>query len=217
VNELATLDVASVFCSIQGEGTAQGLPSVFIRLAGCNLECSYCDTAWARGSGCKRSIDNVLEEALGYHCPQVTVTGGEPLLQPASLDLLRALVRRGRRPVLETNGSIPIAALPRGVTVIMDVKCPDSGHVNDFCLDNLARLRPGDELKFVLCSERDYQFALEFLATHPLSPAYHILFSPAWQLLDPATLAEWMLRDRVRARLNLQLHRYVWKNDGEEH
>ena len=218
MNGEQTLDVASIFHSIQGEGTTQGVPSVFVRLAGCNLACSYCDTAWARTAGTRRRLDEVLAEILAFDCPHVTVTGGEPLLQSGCHVLLRALVRRGCRPILETNGSLPIASLPRGVTVVMDVKCPDSGCASSLCVDNLRRLRPGDEVKFVLASRRDFDFTVEFLARHPLSPACPVLLSPVWGRLAPALLAEWMLAEGLRARLNLQLHKVLWpEDDGKEH
>lgn len=212
-----TLQIASIFASIQGEGTAAGLPCSFVRLAGCNLDCTWCDTRWARQGGSPLSLDEVLDRVSALRCHLVTVTGGEPLAQPACLDLLRGLVRRGHRVILETNGSLPLTGVPRGVTTVLDVKCPDSGmsHHNDAA--NLARLRPGDEIKFVLASRHDYEWTRTFLSRHQIPTGCHVLLSPVWDRLAPRELAAWMLADGMAARLNLQLHRIIWEGSDDEH
>ncbi len=213
------LSVASIFKSIQGEGTAQGLPCSFIRLAGCNLDCSYCDTKWAREnkSGKPMTIAEIMAAMQHHNCQIVTVTGGEPLLHDGCLDLLRILVQNGKKPILETNGSIPLHAIPRGVTVVVDVKCPDSGMEKYNNYDNLSKLHKDDEVKFVISSRKDYDFACKILAKGLIPETCIVLLSPVWDKLEPKKLAEWILADHLQVRLNLQIHKFIWEDDGEEH
>ena len=212
------LIVASIFKSIQGEGTAQGTPCSFIRLTGCNLNCSYCDTKWAHEDGTKMSLSEILAKIHSHHCQLVTVTGGEPLLNEGCTELLQALVDGGKSVLLETNGSIPIHNLPHGVTVVIDVKCPGSGMEKYNNYENLRKLRPNDEVKFVLSDRGDYDFASRILAKQLIPDRCPILFSPVWGKLEPAKLAQWILNDGLSVRLNLQLHKFIWtEDDGKEH
>ncbi len=208
---MTELAVAELFVSIQGETTAAGLVCAFIRLAGCNLRCSYCDAAYAyQEPGKIMTLDDVLAWTAAQGARLVAVTGGEPLLQPATRSLLHALVAQRQHPVLlETNGSLSIADLPHGVKVILDVKTPGSGMAASFEQSNLERLRPGDELKFVLTGRQDYLWAKEFIHNHNLA-GREILLSPASDSLAPAQLAEWLLADRLPYRLQLQLHKILW-------
>ena len=212
------LTVASIFKSIQGEGTAQGLPCSFIRLAGCNLDCSYCDTKWAHEEGTPMSLTKIMQEIDDHGCQLVTVTGGEPLLNDGCHELLQKLVDSGKSVILETNGSVPLHNIHQDVTVVIDVKCPGS-HMekyNDY--DNLKKLRSRDEVKFVLSNRDDYDFACHILAKGLIPESCAVLFSPVWGKLDPAKLAQWILTDGLHVRLNLQLHKVIWtENDGKEH
>ena len=212
------LTVASLFKSLQGEGIHQGLPCTFLRLAGCNLSCSYCDTDWARRGGSEIAVAAILESIRTEQCQLINLTGGEPLLQEACLELMDSLIEEEREVLLETNGSISLEPVPRGVRIIMDIKCPDSQMADTLDKENLKRLRKGDEVKFVLSSREDYEFAKDFISRESLKEDVFVLLSPVWQELSPATLAEWMLEDNLdRARLNLQLHKVIWKDDEREH
>ncbi|KGO35110.1 hypothetical protein JT06_04820 [Desulfobulbus sp. Tol-SR] len=210
--------VSELFYSIQGESTFAGLPCVFIRLAGCNLRCSYCDAAYSyEETGREVSVDSLLDFVDGYPGTLVELTGGEPLLQPGSLLLLDRLVGRHRTVLLETNGSQPIADLPADVRVILDVKCPDSGMAASWLPDNLTAIRRraarrpnGSEVKFVISSLRDYRFARDFVLEHDLTAHAPVLFSPVRGRISPAELAAAVLADRLPVRLQLQLHTLIW-------
>ncbi len=212
---MAELAVSELFVSIQGETSAAGMVCAFIRLAGCNLRCSYCDATYTyREPATAMSLDEVLAWTAGQRGIRlVAVTGGEPLLQPAARDLLHALAAQPYRVLLETNGSLPITGLPRETTVILDVKTPGSGMADRFDPANLDRLRPGDEIKFVLTGRQDYLWAREFIRSHRLD-GREILFSPASPSLPPARLADWILADRPPCRLKLQLHKILWPGGG---
>lgn len=211
------LTVSELFFSIQGESTYAGLPCVFIRLAGCNLRCDYCD---ARYSYEETGRDLALTEIIAYvdqhPGAMVEITGGEPLLQNNVIPLMERLLAANRLVLLETNGSLDISKVPPGVTVIMDVKCPGSGMSQSFRPENLTALRIGDEIKFVLTSRHDYEWAVSFIRDHDLIPtsnaqsAQPLLFSPVPNLLPPAELAEWILHDRLPVRLQAQLHKILW-------
>ncbi len=204
------LKVNEIFHSIQGESTRAGQPCVFVRLSGCNLRCVWCDTAYAFHEGRAMSVDDVLAAVERYDCPLVEVTGGEPLLQPEVIPLMQALLERGRRVLLETGGSLPIEAVPRGVGRIVDVKCPGSGEVERNRWENLDDLRPGDELKFVVRDRADYQWAAEQVRRRGLDRLAPVLFSPVHDELDPGRLAEWVLEDRLPVRVQIQLHKTLW-------
>jgi 7-carboxy-7-deazaguanine synthase len=206
-----TVGVYETFVSIQGESTWAGLPCFFVRLAGCNLRCSYCDTAYAYGPGIVRRVDELAQQAAAAVVPLVEITGGEPLLQPGFPGLARGLrSATGGTVLVETNGSLDISIIPEGVIAIMDVKCPGSGESARMDPRNLGRLRRSDEVKFVLTDRADYEWACALVRRHDL-PAVcaAVLFSPAWGRLEPKLLAEWIAADRVAVRLQLPLHKVL--------
>ena len=219
--------ITEIFKSIQGEGTRAGLPCIFVRLTGCNLRCSWCDTAYAFHSGQRMAVEEVFERVKTLnHCangssaarPLVELTGGEPLLQREVLQLAERLVAAGYTVLTETSGERFIGELPPEVIRIVDVKCPDSGEPDTFDMRNLGALRRKDEVKFVICSRKDYEFARDFTRQHHLQELVGaVVFSPVhedpngkWPGLEPRKLVEWMLEDGVGARLGLQLHKVVW-------
>lgn len=205
------LTVNEIFYSIQGESTRAGQPCVFVRLTACDLRCTWCDTPYAFYEGRKMSVDDVIAEVDRHGCPLVEITGGEPLLQDDVYPLMERLLARGRTVLLETGGHRPITRVPDAVCKIVDVKCPGSGEAGKNDWDNLARLGPRDEVKFVVKDRTDYEFARDVIARHELaSRAAAILMSPVHGVLDPRTLSEWMLADCLPARLQLQLHKYIW-------
>ena len=208
------LTVNEIFHSIQGESTRAGEPCVFVRLTACDLRCSWCDTPYAFYEGRKMSVDAVVAEVEGHGCPLVEITGGEPLLQEDVYPLMDRLLARGRTVMLETGGHHPITRVPAAVLKIVDVKCPGSGEADKNDWSNLDRLALHDEVKFVVKDRADYEFAKEVIARHGLADrAGAVLLSPVHGVLDPKTLSEWILADRLRARLQLQLHKYIWPPD----
>lgn len=209
------LRVSEIFCSLQGEGTRAGLPCAFIRLSGCNLRCAYCDTIFARepDRGEELEAGEAAARALAYGQRLVQVTGGEPLLQEGCGELIAALLDGGATVLLETNGSIDISGLDPRVVRIMDIKCPSSGMGRSTLWENLDHLRPDDEVKFVVSGRGDYEWARDVIIREKLDERCTLLLSPAWGELEPAKLAEWMLADRLPARLQLQIHKVIW---GEE-
>jgi 7-carboxy-7-deazaguanine synthase len=205
------LTINEIFHSIQGESTRAGQPCVFVRLTACDLRCSWCDTPYAFYEGTKRSLDDVIAEVERYGCPLVEITGGEPLLQEDVYPLMETLVASGHTVLLETGGHRPIDRVPPAVIRIIDVKCPGSGEADKNCWENLSQLRPSDEVKFVIADRADYDFARDVLTKYALPEKLAaVLFSPVHDVLDPRTLSEWMLADRVPARLQLQLHKIIW-------
>jgi 7-carboxy-7-deazaguanine synthase len=215
--------ITEIFKSIQGEGTRAGLPCVFVRLTGCNLRCTWCDTAYAFHGGKKTTVEDVLvrvEELTGgaAQLPLVEVTGGEPLLQEEVYPLAEKLIEAGYTVMIETSGEKFVGRLPREVIKIVDVKCPDSGEPDTFEMKNLEAVGANDEVKFVICSRKDYEFAREFTREHRLGEKVkQVLFSPVfddpegkWKGLEPRQLVEWMLEDSLPVRLGLQLHKFVW-------
>ena len=215
--------ITEIFKSIQGEGTRAGRPCIFVRLTGCNLRCTWCDTTYAFHGGQKMSVEEVVErvEALRGSAvggPLVELTGGEPLLQQDIYPLAERLLAAGYVVLIETSGERFIGQLPEAVIKIVDVKCPDSGEPETFDVRNLKELTNRDEVKFVVSSRRDYEFARDFMREHCLAGRVkEVLFSPVhedpggkWKGLEPRQLVEWMLEDGVEARLGLQLHKTVW-------
>jgi len=208
------LTVNEIFYSIQGESTRAGQPCVFVRLTACDLRCSWCDTPYAFHEGRKRSLDEVVADIEEYGCPLVEITGGEPLLQEDVYPLMERLLAQGRTVMLETGGHRPIDRVPRDVVKIVDVKCPGSGEAERNDWNNLDRLAPHDEVKFVVRDRADYEFARDVIARHQLpSRCSAVLLSPVHGELDPRHLSEWILSDRLGARLQLQLHKYIWSPD----
>ena len=205
------LTVNEIFHSIQGESTRAGDRCVFVRLTGCDLRCSWCDTPYAFHEGRKMSVDEVLSAVEGYGCPLVEITGGEPLLQEEVYDLMDRLLAAGHTVMLETGGHRPIDRVPAPVVKIVDIKCPGSGESGENHWGNLDRLAPHDEIKFVLADRGDYEFARGLVLRLDLrSRAAAILLSPVHGTLDPKTLSEWVIADRLPVRVQLQLHKLIW-------
>jgi 7-carboxy-7-deazaguanine synthase len=205
--------VNEIFYSIQGESTRAGAPCVFVRLTGCNLRCVYCDTAYAFTGGAEMRLGEIESAVAKHPCSFVTITGGEPLLQPEVHPLMSRLADRRYDVQIETGGSLDISRVDPRVRVILDVKTPGSGMMEKFDWENLARLRPGDEVKFVVMGREDYDWAVRVLKMRPLPASVPVLMSPAHGTLDPRHLAEWMTRDAPPARLHLQIHKYIWGPD----
>ncbi|MGC8762691.1 MAG: radical SAM protein [Acidobacteriota bacterium] len=205
-----TLLVNEIYASIQGEGPEQGYPVVLVRLTGCPLRCSYCDSTFAFFEGTRRTVEEVAEAAGRYGIPRVLVTGGEPLAQAAAPALCRALLERGHRVSVETGGAHDLAPLPEGVVKVVDVKTPGSGEGGSFRMENLRLLGPADALKFVLTGREDFEFATAFLEDHGGDLPCPVFFSPVPGRLEAALLAEWMVERAVEARLMVQLHKVLW-------
>ena len=205
-----TVKVNEIFYSIQGESTYSGMPCVFIRLSGCNLRCSWCDTAYAYDDGFDIIIDDILKQVKKFNCRLVEVTGGEPLLQAGTPVLIERLLNKGYEVLLETNGSLDTTGIDERCIKIIDVKCPSSGESKKNRLENLKRLNPLDQLKFVIETRDDYAFAKKILKEVPAISGNRVLFSPVSKKLKPSLLAEWILDDGLEARLHLQIHKIVW-------
>ena len=210
----AQLRITEIFYSLQGETSRVGLPTVFIRLTGCPLRCTYCDTAYAFTGGQSLTLADILMQVAQYTTRYVTVTGGEPLAQKNCLPLLRALCDAGYSVSLETSGALDIGAVDARVMRVVDIKTPASGEVEKNRWDNLALITAQDEIKFVLCDENDYLWAREMLIQHHLSDKCEVLFSPAQGSLNPTQLADWILRDSLSVRFQLQLHKILWNNEA---
>jgi len=209
----ATLRITELFHSLQGESSRVGLPTVFIRLTGCPLRCGYCDTAYAFSGGESMAIGAILQQVATFHTRHVCVTGGEPLAQKNCLVLLSALCDAGYSVSLETSGALDIGGVDSRVARIVDIKTPGSGEVAKNRWENMAQLQLSDEIKFVLCDEADYHWAKQMLAEHQLADTCPVLFSPVHEQLNPTQLAEWILRDQLPVRMQVQLHKYLWRNE----
>jgi 7-carboxy-7-deazaguanine synthase len=205
-----TLKVHEIFHSVQGESSRIGLPTVFVRLTGCPMRCVYCDTEYAFSGGSNMSLDQIMQKVAGYGARYVTVTGGEPLAQKKCLGLLNGLCDAGYEVSLETGGAIDTSGVDGRVAVILDVKTPGSGEMENNRWDNLQRLKPSDEVKFVLCDRADYDWAKKILTEHQIAEKCSVLFSPVHGRLDAAGLAEWILDDRLPVRMQVQLHKILW-------
>jgi 7-carboxy-7-deazaguanine synthase len=212
VDPAPRLRLTEIFLSVQGESSRVGLPTVFVRLTGCPLRCTWCDTAYAFTGGEPASLPQVLETVAGFGVHHVCVTGGEPLAQKACLPLLTALCDAGYSVSLETSGALDIGGVDRRVSRIVDLKAPGSGEVARNRWDNIALLCAHDEVKIVLADEADYAWACQQIAEHHLTERCAVLLSPVQGQLAPATLAEWILRDRLPVRFQLQLHKVLWGN-----
>jgi 7-carboxy-7-deazaguanine synthase len=205
------LTINEIFYSVQGESSYAGRPCVFVRLTACDLRCSWCDTPYAFYEGTKRPLEQVLEQVDAYACPLVEVTGGEPLLQEDVYPLMEGLLERGRTVLLETGGHRSTSRVPDRVVTILDVKCPGSGESASNDWSNLDRLRPHDEVKFVIKDRADYEYARDVIARHGLAArAAAIHLSPVHGVMNPRTLSEWVLADNLPVRVQLQLHKYIW-------
>ena len=205
-----TLRVTEIFFSLQGETSRVGLPTVFVRLTGCPLRCGYCDTAYAFHGGQTMTLAEILSEVARHQAHYVTVTGGEPLAQKNCFALLKELCDHGYSVSLETSGALDVSHVDPRVSKILDIKTPGSGEFDKNRWDNLARLTPRDEIKFVLCDEADYEWAKQVLSERHIEKICPVLFSPSYHDLPAKTLAEWILRDRLPVRMQIQLHKQLW-------
>ena len=205
------LTINEIFYSVQGESSFAGRPCVFVRLTACDLRCSWCDTPYAFHEGTKRPVDDVLDEVDRFGCSLVEVTGGEPLLQEGVYPLIDGLLARGKQVLLETGGHRSTERVPAGVVTILDVKCPGSGEAQRMDWSNLDRLRPHDEVKFVIADRADYEFARDVLRRHGLEArAAAVHFSPVHDVMNLRQLSEWVLQDALPVRVQVQLHKYIW-------
>ena len=206
-----TLIINEIFYSIQGESTFAGRPCAFVRLTGCNLNCSYCDTRYAASDGQTIAVDQVVEKVAAYNCKLVEITGGEPLLQADTSRLVEKLLADGFQVLMETNGTLDISGVAPACIKIIDIKCPDSGEAGKFDAANLQRMSPSDQVKFVISSRRDYRYALGILPRiSGKVAAGNVLFSPVGDRLPGRELAKWILEDGLEVRLQLQLHKVLW-------
>jgi 7-carboxy-7-deazaguanine synthase len=207
------LRITEIFFSLQGEARTVGLPTVFIRLTGCPLRCQYCDTAYAFSGGEWLDFDAILEAVDAHKTKYVTVTGGEPLAQKNCNGLLKRLCDAGYEVSLETSGAINVADVDSRVSKVMDIKTPGSGEVEKNLYENIELLSGTDQVKFVICNEGDYEWAKEKMSEYQLDNKLEVLFSPSYQELEAGLLADWVLRDQLAVRLQIQLHKYLWGNE----
>jgi len=208
--ETAKLTVNEIFFSLQGESSHMGRPCAFVRLTRCNLRCRYCDTAYAFTEGREMTIAEIVEQLDRYPTRLVEVTGGEPLLQPDVHVLVRLLLDSGREVLIETGGSLDITPVDPRAVLVYDIKCPESGMSSHNLWANLERLRPHDEIKFVITDRADYEWAREVVRFHDLARGHPVLFSPVWQVMDATALAGWILEDGLLVRMQIQLHKLLW-------
>lgn len=207
------MQITEIFHSIQGESTYAGLPCTFVRLTGCPLRCRWCDTEYAFTGGQRMTVDEVIERVRSYKTGLVEITGGEPLVQKEVYPLTERLLNLGYTVLIETSGSFDISQLDPRVICIMDVKAPGSGHDHSNYWENMEHLKLEDEVKFVIADRRDFDWACEVIKRYDLPRRATVLFSPAWGICDPKHLAEWILESGVEARMQLQLHKYIWGPD----
>ena len=210
---MSELRLTEIFYSLQGESNSSGWPTIFIRLTGCPLRCQYCDTAYAFQGGKKYSFSTILEKLKSYPCLRICITGGEPLAQKACIPFMNLLIEEGFTVSIETSGARDIQAIHPKITVVMDLKTPDSLEEGKNLYQNIAYLKPGDQIKFVICSEKDYLWAKQIIISQPIPDFVDILFSPSWGQLAATTLAEWILADQLNVRFQIQLHKVLW-DDG---
>jgi 7-carboxy-7-deazaguanine synthase len=204
------LRITEIFYSLQGETKTVGLPTVFVRLTGCPLRCQYCDTAYAFQGGHWYELDAILAEVKQYGAHYVTVTGGEPLAQKACIPLLKLLCDAGYEVSLETSGAIDVAEVDPRVIKVVDIKTPGSAEVDRNLWGNMEKLLPHDQVKFVICHDDDYDWSKEVMQKYDLASRCHVLFSPSYQQMDAGRLADFILRDRLPVRLQIQLHKHLW-------
>ena len=212
VDENLRLKINEIYLSVQGESTWAGLPCVFVRLTGCDLRCTYCDTEYAFYEGVRKSLGDILADVLAFDCPLVEITGGEPLLQKNVLPLMQALCNAGRTVLIETSGAHDISQVDPRVHRIMDLKTPSSGEVDRNLSSNIACLNDGDEVKFVIGSREDYEWSRRQIESHRLPERVRaVLLSPVFGSIEPRQIVEWMLADRLQARFQLQIHKFIWE------
>lgn len=204
------LKINEIYKSVQGESSKAGLPCTFIRLTYCNLRCSYCDSEYAFYDGKEMEIGEILSEVKKLDCNLVEVTGGEPLFQKECIELMKGLCDEGYEVMLETGGSLPIKEVDKRVMIILDLKCPTSGMMKKNLYENVYHLKPSDELKFVIGNREDYDWAKEVVAKNNITEKCSVLFSTVFGTLNPATMVEWILQDKLNVRFQLQMHKYIW-------
>lgn len=202
--------IHEIYRSIQGESSFAGLPCVFIRTAVCDLRCSWCDTPHAFNKGERQSLRSVFDKAMAFQCPLIEMTGGEPLLQPAVIPLMKELCDAGKTVLLETSGGRDISLVDPRVHIIMDLKCPDSGEMERNYWPNLEKLKPTDEIKFVISTQNDWEWAEEIIRKHCLANRFQVLISGTFNSVPSSELVEWILKSGLNVRFQLQLHKYVW-------
>ncbi|PCC99899.1 7-carboxy-7-deazaguanine synthase QueE [Halopseudomonas pelagia] len=214
IDSSATLRMTEIFYSIQGESRSLGLPTVFVRLTGCPLRCQYCDTAYAFSGGELMSLEQILLQVASYRPRYVCVTGGEPLAQPSAIPLLQALCEAGYKVSLETSGALDVSTVDERVSRVVDIKTPDSDEMGRNLYANLALLGQHDQVKFVICSRSDYEWARFKLDEYALADSVgEVLFSPSHAQLTPRQLAEWIVEDNLPVRFQMQLHKYLWNDE----
>ncbi len=207
------LYISEIFYSIQGESTFQGEPCIFIRLAGCNLRCIWCDTTYSFNEGHKKTFEEILSEIKKNKTNLVEITGGEPLLQKNVISFMKLLLHNNYKVLLETSGSISIKEVPKEVVIIMDIKCPKSGESDKNLWENIEYLKQYDEIKFVIADKSDYKWSKDIINIYQLNKKHKILLSPVYEYNIAKDLAEWILKDNLNVRLNLQLHKILWNNE----
>jgi len=204
------IKINEIYKSIQGESSKAGLPCVFVRLTYCNLRCTYCDSEYAFYDGKEMSISQIIDEVKKYNCKLVEITGGEPLFQNESIDLMKQLCDEGFDVMLETSGSLSIKDIDARVKIIMDLKCPSSKMMKKNLYENIEFLKPTDEIKFVIGNREDYDWTKKIINDYRLNEKCEILFSVVFEQLKPVTLVEWILEDNLNVRYQLQMHKYIW-------
>lgn len=210
---MKTLKITEIFYSLQGETNTVGLPTVFIRLTGCPLRCVYCDTAYAFKGGQRLSFEQIFEKIAEYRCQHITVTGGEPLAQPDCLPLLAELCNKGYTVSLETSGALDVANVDSRVIKVIDLKTPSSGELEKNLYSNLLHASEKDQIKFVIGDHDDYQWSKQIMAEYDLADKTQVLFSPIHRAIDARDLAEWILKDQLPVRFQIQLHKYLWNDE----
>jgi 7-carboxy-7-deazaguanine synthase len=206
--------ITEIYHSIQGESSYAGLPCVFVRTTGCDLRCRWCDSEFTFTGGTRMTVDQIIEQVTKYNCDLVELTGGEPLLQPDTYELATRLCDAGKTVLIETGGHRDISRLDPRVIRIMDIKCPASGECSKNLWSNLEHLRPFDEVKFVIADRADYEWAVTIIREHRLEDRVKVLISTAFGLIAPKQVVKWMLEDKLRARFQLQMHKYIWGPDA---
>lgn len=206
-----TLNIIEIFASVQGETSFSGLPTTFIRLAACNLRCSWCDTKYSFGRGEKFTLDDIIAQTKKNGCLHVCITGGEPLLQENVYQLMEALLNQGFKVSVETGGSLPIKRIDPRVTIILDIKCPGSQMSHKNLWSNFDNLPSNTEVKFVILDKNDYDYAKDICNKYDLYNKAKVLFSPVFDVMETKTLVSWILEDKLPIRLNLQLHKFIWE------
>ncbi|MDF1757392.1 MAG: 7-carboxy-7-deazaguanine synthase QueE [Legionellaceae bacterium] len=210
---MTALRITEIFNSIQGESTTTGLPTTFIRLTGCPLRCQYCDTAYAFKGGKIVEIDALMQKVASFGCKNICVTGGEPLAQPNCQKLISKLSDAGYFVSIETSGAIDISTIDKRAMIVMDLKTPDSKECDKNIFENISHLKRTDQIKFVLCSRNDYDWACEILVKHNITAIADVLFSASWGQLNPTNLADWIIEDKLQVRFQLQLHKILWNDE----